>query len=176
MKPSILALSALLTAAPAAAHAEGLHVAVLSNAARAHAPKMGDHLTFHSIITNSDASEQRGVIAWLALLRTDPGHEQPVDLEDWSAQKAISSVTLAPGAKLESEWPMRLIEAGHYRLVISASSIGDTTPTPSRFVDFEVRPKAVVESRRILPVAIGIPLLLAGFLVVGSWRRLGKWH
>lgn len=170
MKPTALALSALLLVAPIAVHAEGLQIEVRSTDAIA-APKMGERVTFHSTVLNPDSREHRGVVAWLALLKVDPGLEQPVDLEDWSAQKAISAARLTPGAKLETDWPMRLIEAGHYRLVISASSRGDALPTPSRFVDFQVKPKAVVESRRVLPIAIGIPALLAGLAAFSWWRR-----
>jgi hypothetical protein len=41
----------------------------------------------------------------------------------------------------------------------------------SPFVDFTVRQKPVVESRRVLPVALGLPLLLGiGML----WTRRGR--
>ncbi|MBZ0091349.1 MAG: hypothetical protein K8F27_03895 [Sulfuricellaceae bacterium] len=38
----------------------------------------------------------------------------------------------------------------------------------SPFVDFQVRRKPVVESRRILPVAFGVPVLVLGMM---AWRR-----
>jgi hypothetical protein len=40
--------------------------------------------------------------------------------------------------------------------------------TASRFADFTVRKKPVVESQRVFPVALGLPLLIAGVIV---WRR-----
>jgi hypothetical protein len=43
--------------------------------------------------------------------------------------------------------------------------------TASPFIDFTVRQKPVVESRRVLPVAFGLPLLIGiGML----WRRRGR--
>ena len=64
-------------------------------------PQMGDHLE------NSEASSANtgankaidGVIAWISLVQVDKGKEQPVDLEDWSAHKAVSAEQmLLPGA------------------------------------------------------------------------------
>ncbi len=63
-----------------------------------------------------------GLIAWISLVQIDKGKEQPVDLEDWSAHKAVTAASLAPGQSLETDWPMRLIQAGTYRVVVSAVS------------------------------------------------------
>ncbi len=60
-----------------------------------------------------------GVVAWISLVQTDKGKEQPIYLEDWSAHKAITAQTLQPGETVETDWPMRLIQAGTYRDVIS---------------------------------------------------------
>jgi hypothetical protein len=107
------------------------------------------------------------VVAWLSLIEVDPGHEQPVDLEDWSAHQAVSHVTLAPGTQLTVDWPMRLIQSGDYRVVISAVERDTPHVITSPFIDFRVRRKPVVESRRILPVALGVPLAVGGLL---AWR------
>jgi hypothetical protein len=131
-------------------------------------PQMGDQLSFHSAITNAGEQSVDGVMAWISLLKVDPGREQPVDLEDWSAQKAVTRATLPPGGTLEVDWPMRLIQDGHYRVVVSvASRGGDLAIGP--LAGFSVRAKPVVESSRILPVAFGIPLLIGAFLL----RRTG---
>lgn len=61
---------------------------------------------------------------------------------------------------------MRLIAAGHYRVVVSAAASDGGPLAASPFVDLAVRTKAVVESSRVLPVTLGMPaLLLAGLLV-----------
>ena len=85
-------------------------------------PKMGDRLRYQSTIRNIGPAPVQGVVAWLGLVQVDPGLEQPVDLEDWSAHKAITVPLLAPGQSVSTEWPMRLIAAGHYRVVISAAA------------------------------------------------------
>ena len=135
-------------------------------------PRMGDRLSYRTSIRNVGAAPVEGIVAWLGLVQVDRGKEQPVDLEDWSAHKAVTIASLAPGQAAQTDWPMRLIAAGHYRVVVSAASSGGGPLTPSPFVDLAVRAKPVVESRRVLPVALGVPaLLLAGLLLR---RRQGQ--
>jgi hypothetical protein len=164
---SIVAAVIGFTLLTAAASASPLTVELKPVPGNPAAPRMGDHLAFHSVITNTGQQPVDGVMAWVSLLKVDPGREQPVDLEDWSAQKAITRAALPPGGTIETDWPMRLIEDGHYRLLVSAASRGGEFTT-SPLVDFYVRPKPVVESARVLPIAFGIPLLIAGLLLLRS--------
>jgi hypothetical protein len=131
-------------------------------------PRMGDRLTFRATIRNTGRDTARGVVGWLSLLQVDPGKEQSVDLEDWSAQKAVTLSSLAPGHSVATEWVLRLIQTGEYRVAVVAGAAGSgSAPVPSSFADFAVLPKPVVESSRILPIAVGLPLLLGGAL---GWR------
>jgi hypothetical protein len=163
-------LAALLACATASADAAPFAIELAPSAANPASPQMGDRLSFHSIISNDGTTSVEGVIAWLSLVQTDKGKEQPVDLEDWSAHKAVTVPILAPGQTMQTDWPMRLIQAGNYRVVISAVSRGSAGLTASPFADFIVREKPVVESARILPVAFGSPGLLA-LLLFWRWRR-----
>ena len=83
---------------------------------------MGDTLRYRTVIRNDQPVQATGIVAWLSLIQTDPGQEQPVDLEDWSAHKAETFAELAPGKSVDSVWPIRLIQVGHYRVAVSASS------------------------------------------------------
>jgi len=168
MKPSAFVLAVGLLLGPHALHAAPLSIELQPAAANPAAPQMGDNLTFHSVIHNDGAGPVDGLIAWISLVQVDKGKEQPVDLEDWSAHKAVTAAALLPGKAIETDWPIRLIKAGHYRVAISAASRTGTHLTTSAFADFTVRQKPVVESRRVLPVAFGIPLLLCVALL---WRR-----
>lgn len=159
----------LLLAATVPARAD-LSISLAPLAGNPTDPRMGDRLKFHSTIANTGATSVEGLTAWISLLRTDPGHEQPMDLEDWSAHKAISAASLKPGQSLEVDWPMRLIQAGTYRVVICAVSRGSTALLTSPFADFQVREKPVVASNRVLPVALGAPLLI-GIFLLDRWRR-----
>lgn len=148
--------------------ADSLNISLVPDQANSPSPQMGDWLKFHSVVSNPGTQPAHGIVAWISLVQVDPGQEQPVDLEDWSAHKAVTQTVLLPGQQVKVEWPMRLIQAGAYRVVISAVDRETGHVMTSPFVDFQVRRKPVVESSRILPVAFGIPALLLG--VVG-WRR-----
>jgi len=130
-------------------------------------PQMGDRLTFNSLVRNTGHQPVSGLVVWISLVQVDPGKEQPVDLEDWSAHKAVVRPVLAPGEAFSVDWPMRLIQAGDYRVVISAAERHAGSIAASPFADFHVKRKPTVESKRILPVAIGMPLLIAGYM---GWR------
>lgn len=148
--------------------ADSLSISLVPDPANPPAPQMGDWLKFHSAIGNPGSQAAHGVVAWISLLQVDPGHEQPVDLEDWSAHKAMTQAILRPGEQVKVDWPMRLIQAGAYRVVISAVDRETGHVMTSPFVDFRVKRKPVVESGRILPVAFGVPLLVLGVM---AWRR-----
>lgn len=165
-----VALAVMMASAAAGAHAAPLAIELAPSVANPASPQMGDHLSFHSVIRNDGPTQVEGIIAWLSLVQTDKGKEQPVDLEDWSAHKAVTVPTLAPGQTVQTDWPMRLIQAGNYRVVISVVSRGSAGLTASPFADFIVREKPVVESARVLPVAFGLPGLLA-LLLLWRWRR-----
>jgi hypothetical protein len=152
---------------------DGLEIAVKPGAGNAASPPslhMGDRLTFESAVTNTATKPAQGVVAWMSLVEMTPGQEQPVDLEDWSAHKAETRAVLAPGESIKVAWPMRLIKAGDYRIVISATERNAGNVVTSPALDFHVLPKPVIESSRVLPVAFGVPLLL-GSLWVWQVRR-----
>ena len=168
MKLSALLLALGVMISSGAASAGTLSIDLKPGAGNPVSPQMGDTLSFHTVIRNDAGTPVDGLIAWISLVQIDKGKEQPVDLEDWSAHKAVTAASLAPGQSVETDWPMRLIQAGTYRVVISAVSRDAFGLAASPFVDFTVRQKPVVESQRVLPVALGLPLLIGiGML----WRR-----
>jgi hypothetical protein len=151
---------------------ETLSIALAPDRANPRSAQMGDSLKFQSVIRNDGSQPAHGIVAWISLIQVDPGQEQPVDLEDWSAHKAMTRAVLAPGQQVNVEWPMRLINAGAYRVVISAVDRETGHVVTSPFVDFQVRRKPVVESRRILPVAFGVPALVLGLMLFRRYRRV----
>lgn len=134
-------------------------------------PTMGDWMHFNSVITNSGQQPIQGLVAWISLVEVTPGKEQPMDLEDWSAHKAVTGTTLKPGETLQTRWPVRLIQNGDYRVVISATDRNDQTVFTSPTLQFHIAQKPVVQSTRILPVALGIPLMIGGMLGVRRYRK-----
>ena len=120
----------------ASAQAGSLDVRLMPAIGNPPSPQMGDRLRFHSIIRNEGGRAAKGLIAWISLVQIDKGREQPMDLEDWSAHKAVTAASLARGATLETDWPMRLIQSGEYRVVVSVVSRNAQGLTASPFVDF----------------------------------------
>jgi hypothetical protein len=140
--------------------AAAIHILIVPNADNLANPQMGDQLKFESVITNSGTTPIHGLVAWVSLVQIDPGQEQPVDLEDWSAHKAEVAKVIEPGKSVQAIWPFRLIKSGTYRVVVSAASREDPLLVSSEMLTFTVAQKPVVESARVIPVAAGIPLLL----------------
>lgn len=157
----------VLSTMVANASASPLTIELSPNADNPADPQLGDRLSFRSVLTNISGEPVHDVITWIMVLKLDPGHEQPVDLEDWSAQKSVSSANLLPGETLEIDWPIRLMQDGHYRMVVGAASRGGALSSGGS-VDFSVRAKPVIEASRIIPVALGIPLLIGAFLLLGA--------
>ena len=104
----------------------------------------------------------------------DQGNEQAIDLEDWSANKALTIAAIAPGSEARSDWTLRLISPGTYRVLVSAATAGAAVPAVDASETFTVAPKPVVESVRVLPVALGVPFALGGLLALQL--RRGRCH
>jgi hypothetical protein len=167
----ILIVAAGLIASFSSVSAAPLTVDLMPAADNPPAPQMGDNLKFNSAIRNDGATPLDGLIAWILLLEVDKGKEQPIDLEDWSAHKAVTIPRLMPGGTVRTEWPMRLIQSGDYRVAIGVAGRDGSALTPSPLADFTVRQKPVVESQRVLPIAIGVPALLGLSILFGLRRR-----
>src|SRR5882724_7789615 len=145
MKLPALIVATLLAVSATGASAAPLSVELAPDVANPASPQMGDRLQFRTVIRNDGSAPIEGVIAWISLVQIDRGREQPVDLEDWSAQKAVTAASLQPGQALQTDWPMRLIQAGTYRVVVSVVSRDGAGLVASPFADFAVRQKPVVE-------------------------------
>lgn len=126
--------------------------------------KMGDTPSLIGTITNTGQQPLEGLVVYLSLVSLKPGNEHPVDLEDWSAQKAVRIARLAPGKSSTQRWGMRLIQAGKYGIALTVVDPREKRPVVSDLVPFEVNPKPTLASNRILPVTIGEPVLLLTLL------------
>jgi hypothetical protein len=167
---SALVVAALLASVASAAESS-LALKLYPDDKNPSVPVMGDHLQFWSTITNEGAHPVEGLVAWISLVEIDPGNEQPVDLEDWSAQKAITGASLQAGQSLRTDWPMRLIKGGDYRVVISVTDRGGHRVFTSPTIQFHVRQKPVLQAGRVLPVAAGVPFLIMVWLSVNKARH-----
>jgi len=133
--------------------------------------RLGDTPTFIGTVTNLGETPLKGVVVYLSLVSLEPGNEHPVDLEDWSAEKAVRIDLLPPGQTSTHQWSMRLIQAGSFGVALTGIGTEEKQPTVSPLVRFYVEPKPGLDSKRVLPVAIGEPLLLLALW--GAIRLLG---
>ncbi len=136
--------------------------------------KMGDTPVFRGAVTNLGSRPMQGLIVYLSLVSLEPGQEHPIDLEDWSAQKAVRIERLDPGAAQYQNWEMRLIQAGRFGAALTVINPEENKPVISSLITFEVQPKPTLSRGRILPVAIGVPLLLLALLGIISYSRLPR--
>jgi hypothetical protein len=168
--PAVAAILLLATAAVAAPAPVTLDLG--PDAGNPASPIMGDHLRFWSTITNNGTRPVQGLVAWISLVEVDRGNEQPMDLEDWSAHKAVAGATLEPGGSLRTDWPMRLIKSGDYRVIVSVTDRGGDRVYTSPTVQFHVRQKPMLKAGRVTAVAAGVPVfLLALFFVLKRRQR-----
>jgi len=135
--------------------------------------KMGNKPIFDSQLINNGNKPLEGIVLYLSLVNLDKGKEYPVDLEDWSAQKAAHISILKPGKTYLEKWPMRLIQSGHYGLFVTAVFPDRNIPVISKIVHFNIAPKKTVVPSRIWPVALGMPLALL-LLMTFLWARRKK--
>ena len=134
--------------------------------------QMGDLPVFKGEVTNQGTNVLKSLVVYLSLVYLQPGQEHPVDLEDWSAQKAIRIDQLAPGQTITREWQMRLIKSGPFGASLTIVDPLSDQPRISPLAKFDIAPKPTVIAGRIFPVAIGIPLLLVGlFFFIWQTRR-----
>ncbi len=165
-------LLALVAGHTIEATAQSLSLTLSQDGANPPNPTMGNDLHFHSVITNMGDKPIEGLVAWISLVEVTPGREQPMDLEDWSAHKAVTGAQLAPGDSLPTDWPMRLIQGGDYRVVITVTARNQRTVYTSPIVEFHVTQKPMLQSSRILPVALGVPFLLLVWMAFRYWQSL----
>lgn len=133
--------------------------------------KMGETPAFSGTVTNIGKTPLEGLVVYLSLVSLKPGEEQPVDLEDWSAEKALRVDRLLPGETKTHAWSIRLIQAGKFGVALTAVDPTEQKPVVSPLVHFDIQSKRLLASKRILPVAIGEPLLLLTFWGLASVIR-----
>jgi hypothetical protein len=123
---------------------------------------MGQTPTYTGTITNHGPQTLHGLVVYLTIVSLRPGDEHPIALEDWSATPAMRVDAIGPNASVSRLWTMRLLASGPYGISLTVIDPAESHPIVSQIVRFDVQPKAVLSSSRILPVAIGEPLLVLG--------------
>ncbi len=165
----ILAIAASYTSASAASR---IIVSINPPSIQAN---MGDKISYTGTITNNSDKAIDNVIAYISLANVTKGKESPMDLEDWSANKAIKVDSIPPYGTYEGKWPMRLIDSGSYVAYITVVDKNDNTPVSSTLSHLEIQRVIRLNPNNVLPIALGEPLLIGiVFLFITIKRRKGN--
>jgi hypothetical protein len=76
---------------------------------------------------------------------------------------------MGPGKSLKTDWPVRLIKGGDYRVVVSVTGRGSREVFTSSTIQFHVREKPALETKMMLPVVAGVsPFFIVVWLIVNE--------
>ena len=129
----------------------------------------GDFVTIEGTITNSSSQPLNAITTYLSM--ADNETKLPVDLEDWSAEKGLYIGTIDAGQTLPLNWKIHFVKAGTYSLIIIAEAAGNDLPQVSSITQFNVSPKRNLNPGKVLPVALGTPIVLIFILFMLSYKR-----
>ena len=146
------------------------HIAVSINPPSLQA-NMGDKITYKGTITNHSDKAVTNLVVYISLANVTPGKESPMDLEDWSANKAIKVETIPPRGTYEGQWPMRLIDSGSYVAYITVVDKNSAVPVSSGVSHLEIKRILRLNPHNVLPVAVGEPLVLGAVFMLIAFRR-----
>lgn len=165
-----LAAAALLPSAAAAA-APDVSVSVERTAIRA---RLGSGFVLRSTIRNRGAAPLAGLIAHLNVLSLDGG--MYVDPEDWSSNRTRYLPSIPAGRSIRIAWKLSAVNAGRLGAYVAVLAGGaPLAPTAGPTVRVDVASRRTLDSGGILPLALGVPALLAALaLAVRVARRRGR--
>ncbi len=129
----------------------------------------GDYVTVVGDIKNTSQQPISDVTTYLSLV--DTGNKLPVDLEDWSAEKGLYIGTIDAGQTLPLNWKIHFVKAGEYSLIIVATTGGREVPAVSSITHFQVNPKRNLNPGKVLPVALGTPIVLVFLMFLLNYKR-----
>jgi hypothetical protein len=132
---------------------------------------MGDKIIYVGTITNNSDNVVNNIIAYISLANVTQGQESPMDLEDWSANKAIKVDAIPPHGTYDGKWPMRLIDSGSYVAYVTVVDKNDNIPISSAMSRLEIKRVLRLNPNNVLPVALGEPLSLGIVFMFISFRR-----
>jgi hypothetical protein len=152
--------TALLTAGGAAAAAGPQAVSVAVDRTQI-STRLGHAFSFRSTIRNAGSGPASGLIAHLNVLSLRKGTY--VDPEDWSSQRTRYLETIPPGGSVTLTWPMKAVNDGSFAVYVAVipRDGAATPPTTGSAIHLAVAERRTLNSGGILPLALGIPALLA---------------
>ncbi len=128
--------------------------------------KAGQYVKLPATVMNTSNAPVKDVVAYVSLVDVTRGQQAPVDLEDWSAHRAVTIPALAPGQSKDVSWSLRLVKGGNYVVYANAIAGGSTKASVGQEVPLSVKAQKNLNPGGVLPVAIGVPIV-AGAVLFG---------
>ncbi len=128
--------------------------------------------TFSFSTTVAGGGSNESLVAHLNILSVRPGVY--VDPEDWSSNRTRYLGVLPEGHSVRIHWTLKAVNGGTFAAYVSVlpERAGGQVPANSPAVQIAVTERQTLNSGGILPLAAGIPALLAALaLVVRRQRR-----
>ncbi len=119
----------------------------------------GQYVKLPATITNTSNGPVKDAVAYVSLVDVTKGQQAPVDLEDWSAHRAIIVPSLAPGQSKDVSWSLRLVKGGNYTVYANSIVRGSTRASVGQEVPLFVKTKQNLNPGGVLPVALGVPVV-----------------
>ena len=137
--------------------------------------KIGNSFGFTSTIANRGTSPLSGLVAHLNVLSFT--HGVYVDPEDWSSNRTRYLDRLAPGQSTTVNWSVKAVNGGarvlRRRLGNPAVANIPTEPTVSSALVAHVAEQRNVNPQGVLPLALGIPAVVAAAMAALRLRMRG---
>jgi hypothetical protein len=135
------------------------------------ATSIGDKFLLRTTISNHGSTPAPNLIAHLNVLSLRDGVY--VDPEDWSTHRTRYLVPIPPGGAVTITWQLHAVNSGSFGVYVAVlpQSGAALPPVAGPTVRVDVAHRQTLNSGGILPLALGIPALLAAFTLGVRLKR-----
>jgi hypothetical protein len=134
----------------------------------------GQYVRLPAKVSNVSDKPAKDIVAYVTLVEMTKGQKAPVDLEDWSAHRAVTIGSLASGQSRDVSWRLRLIKGGDYVIYANAIVNGSSRAAVGQEVRLRVTAHKNLNPGGVLPVALGVPVLAGAALFAPVFIRRRK--
>jgi hypothetical protein len=158
----------LASTGPAASSSNQIAVTVDRTAV---STSLGKKFSVRSRIANTGGSAASGLVAHLNVLSLRP--DVYLDPEDWSSHRTRYLPSIPAGRSVTITWRMQAVNAGSIAVFVAVlpQSGGPRPPATGPTVHVSIARRKTLNSGGILPLALGIPALLAALSIGLRMRR-----
>jgi hypothetical protein len=134
--------------------------------------RLGEAFVLRTTLTNSGDTVAAGLLAHLNVVSLDG--DVYVDPEDWSASRTRYLAALPAGGSTTVTWKLRAVNAGRIGVYVSVlPRRAGAAPVSGRTVQVTIADRRTLDAGGILPLALGLPALLA---VLGGALAIRRRH